>query len=164
MVHAVSLALSAPLLEERVDDYVEDVCRLLPGVRTRWHSDAAHLTFFFEPGQERVESLLRRAADAVRQKLAQAVILEAGPDLLPLSTIDELVGLPRGSLEKLREGYPESFPREAFHSASLWHLTHVLRWIRAVGAIQVDTTLLDIAGACEQFNALLRAQRPWRVA
>ena len=164
MIHAVSLTLSAPLLDERAEDYVEDVCRLLPGVPTRWDSDAAHLTFYFEPAQERVDSLLRRAADAIRQKLAQAVILHAGPDLLPLATIGELVGLPRGSLEKLREGYPESFPREAFHAAGLWHLTHVLRWIRAVGAIHVDPTLLDIASACEQFNALLRSQRPWRVA
>jgi hypothetical protein len=164
MSHTVSLTLSVPLLDERRDDYIQDVGRLLPGVLTSWHAVAAHLTLVLEVGPEGADALLQRAAHAIRQPIAQAVVLEAGPDLLPLAAIAGLAGLPRDSLEKLRDGYPESFPRAALHASDKWHLTHVLRWIRAVGAIHVDTALLDTASACERFNAMLRARRPWRVA
>jgi hypothetical protein len=164
MVPSFSLTLSLPLLAERRDEYVQDLARLMPGVGMSASADATHLTVAFELGAERAETLLQRAVDALRQASPQAVLLHAAPDLLPLPAIAALVGLPRSSLDKLRESYPESFPRESFEAAGVWHLTHVLRWIRAVGAIHIDATLFEVASACEQLNARILVQRPWRAA
>jgi hypothetical protein len=164
MIQAFSITLSVPQLDVRADDYVRDVAHNLAGVPVRRQLDPTHLTLVVEIGSEDPALLLLRAVDAVRTAIPQAVVLEANPDLLPLTTIAEYVGLPHRSLERLRDEYPESFPREAIPAGGLWHFAHILRWVRAVGAIHVDTSVLDVAIACERFNAELRSHRPWRVA
>lgn len=164
MEYSVFLQVSLPLLHERFDDYVQEVGNALPDLGLRWRLLGMHLIAETVVGDCAVYPLLQCIAGSIRAKLAGAVVIQAGPDVMTLADMSTLVGLPHGSLEALREEYHESFPRPTFGDVGRWHLLHVLRWVRAVGAIHVDPRLLDVASACEQFNATLRIRRAGRWA
>jgi hypothetical protein len=158
MEYCVFLQASVPLLHQRFEDFVLEVGAALPDLALRWRLLGTHLIAETDVGDRAVYPLLQRIAGSVRAKCAGAVIIQAGPDVMTLGDMSTWVGLPIGSLEALREEYHESFPRPTFGDVGRWHLLHVLRWVRAVGAIHVDPRLLDVASACEQFNATLRTR------
>lgn len=93
------------------------------------------------------------AAKAVHSALADvkgaipsASLIEAGPDLVGLSDVAELVGVSRQNMRKLMLTHPGSFPAPVHEgSASIWHLVEVLDWLDSREGYQFDRTILEVA-------------------
>lgn len=104
---------------------------------------------------------MRAALHALREAIPDAVVLEAGPDLLGLDEIAALVVLPAACLHELRQDYFAGFPAPALQVADepRWHAAHVLEWVMAVGAIAVDATVLETSRSALEFNLSLHRRR-----
>jgi hypothetical protein len=104
---------------------------------------------------------MRSALHAVREAIPDAVVLEAGPDLLELDEIAALVALPVACFVELRNDYFAGFPAPALQLDDVprWHAAHVLEWVMAVGAIAVDATVLETTRSAMELNLALHQRR-----
>lgn len=114
------------------------------------------LNFTREAGsaQEAIVSALRD----VKKAVPDALLIEAGPDLVGLTDIAELVGVTRQNMRKLSLAHPDSFPVPV-HSGSvaLWHLAHVLRWLSDRGGYVIEPPLVEVARVAMQVNLIKEA-------
>jgi hypothetical protein len=114
------------------------------------------LDFTREAGsaQEAIISALRD----VKKAIPGARLVEAGPDLVGLTDIAEMVGVTRQNMRKLSLAYPESFPVPV-HSGSvaLWHLSHVLRWLSDRGGYVIEPPIMEVARVTMQVNLVKEA-------
>jgi len=114
------------------------------------------LNFTREAGsaQEAIVSALRD----VRKAIPDARLVEAGPDLVGLTDIAELVGVTRQNMRKLSLAYADSFPVPV-HSGSvaLWHLAHVLRWLSDRGGYEIELPIMEVAHVTMQINLVKEA-------
>ncbi len=93
------------------------------------------------------------AMKAVKKAIPTARLVEAGPDSVGLTDIAELVGVSRQNMRQLSLVHAKSFPAP-FHSGNveLWHLAHVLEWLKARGTYRIEQPLLDVALVAMQIN------------
>jgi len=114
------------------------------------------LNFTREAGsaQEAIISALRD----VKKAIPAARLVEAGPDLVGLTDIAEMVGVTRQNMRKLSLAYPDSFPVPV-HSGSvaLWHLAHVLRWLSDRGGYEIELPIMEVADVAMQINLIKEA-------
>jgi hypothetical protein len=99
------------------------------------------------------------ALEEVRQAIPNAKLLEAAPDFVGLTEIAEWVGVTRQNMRKLAITHKDSFPI-AMHegSASLWHLSPVLQWLKE-RAYPIKQSLLDVAYIAMQINLAKEASQ-----
>jgi hypothetical protein len=114
------------------------------------------LNFTREAGSAQVAMV--SALRDVRKAIPDARLVEAGPDLVGLTDIAELVGVTRQNMRKLSLAYPDSFPVPV-HSGSvaLWHLVHVLRWLSDRGGYEIEPPIMEVAGVAMQINLVKEA-------
>lgn len=111
-------------------------------------------------------TVIAAAICAVRRALRDALILEVGPDFLPLGDIANLVNLPAGCLEELQRELFAGFPARAVlrNGLPLWRAAEVMRWIEAVGGIDINAASLETALEASSINDASQARRIGRVA
>jgi len=90
---------------------------------------------------------------AVKKAIPTARLVEVSADSVGLIDIAELVGVSRQNMRQLSLAHAKSFPMP-FHSGNveLWHLAHVLEWLKERDAYRIEQALLDVALAAMQIN------------
>jgi hypothetical protein len=90
---------------------------------------------------------------AVKKATPTARLVEVSPDSVGLTDIAELVGVSRQNMRQLSLAHAESFPTP-FHSGTveLWHLAHVLEWLKERGTYRIEQSLFDVARVAMQIN------------
>lgn len=158
MRYPLSLRLSVPNLQERYDDYIEDLAVAVPG---RWVAtpDGPHRLHVVIEGDAPGCGQLDRTVESISRALPRSVLQSVGPDVLDLGEIASILGLPTACLLELQRENPETFPLPVAGTSESFHLAHVLSWIRAIGGIEVDADLLDVALAALNTNSALHARR-----
>lgn len=158
MRYPLSVCLSVPNLQDRYDDYVEDLAAGVPG---HWvaTADGPHRLRVVLEGDEPTRGLLGRAVENIRRALPRSVLQYVGPDELQLDQIAAMLSLPSACLRELQRENPETFPRPLAGASDCFHLAHVLSWVRAAGGIEVDDDLLDMALTALNTNMALHARR-----
>lgn len=93
----------------------------------------------------------------VKSAIPDAKLVESSPDLVGLTDIAQLIGVSRQYLRKL-ETTKANFPQPA-HSgkASIWHLSHFLKWYEEAQNKPVDGSIQEIASA----NMLINIGKEW---
>lgn len=93
------------------------------------------------------------AMKAVKKAIPTARLVEVCPDSVGLTDIAELVGVSRQNMRQLSLVHAKNFPAP-FHSGNveLWHLAHVLEWLKARGTYRIEQPLLDVALVAMQIN------------
>ena len=93
------------------------------------------------------------AMKAVKKAIPTARLVEVCPDSVGLTDIAELVGVSRQNMRQLSLVHARNFPAP-FHSGNveLWHLAHVLEWLKARGTYRIEQPLLDVALVAMQIN------------
>lgn len=93
------------------------------------------------------------AMKAVKKAMPTARLVEVCPDSVGLTDIAELVGVSRQNMRQLSLVHAKNFPAP-FHSGNveLWHLAHVLEWLKARGTYRIEQPLLDVALVAMQIN------------
>ena len=109
------------------------------------------LNFSREAGSA-LEAIVSALRD-VKLAVPAAVLIEAGPDLVGLTDVAELVGMTRQNMRKLSLAHADSFPAPV-HSSSvaLWHLSHVLQWLSDRGNYVIASPLMEVARVAMQIN------------
>lgn len=89
----------------------------------------------------------------VKRALPGVDLIEAGPDMVGLSDIAELLEVSRQNMRKLWLSHPDSFPAPMHDgSAALWRLAPVLRWLEKQGQRPIDRRLVEVAQAAMHIN------------
>jgi hypothetical protein len=90
---------------------------------------------------------------AVKKAIPSARLVEVSPDSVGLTDIAELVGVSRQNMRQLSLAHAKTFPTP-FHSGNveLWHLAHVLEWLKERGAYKIEQPLLAVARVAMQIN------------
>lgn len=110
------------------------------------------------------EAVLSAIGD-VKQAIPDARLQEAGPDLVGLSDVAELLGVSRQNVRKLVVDSPAS-PPDPTHQGNpaLWHLADLLRWLREVKRYRVDDRLVEVAEVTRQVNLAIAGKAADRKA
>ncbi|GJJ03655.1 hypothetical protein RugamoR64_41930 [Duganella rhizosphaerae] len=89
----------------------------------------------------------------MKQAIPSAKLIEAGPDLVGLTDIADVVGVTRQNMRKLAMNNFDTFPVPVHAgSLSLWHLVDVLHWMRRKAAYNIAPGALEVAEAAKQIN------------
>ncbi len=96
----------------------------------------------------------------VKKAIPEAKLLEVKPDFVGLSDVAELVGVTRQNMRKLMLSHPVSFPTPIHEgSAALWHLTHILEWLKDRDGYCIKRALLEVARTAMQINLAKEANQ-----
>lgn len=96
---------------------------------------------------------LTSALADVKRAIPSAKLIEAGPDLVGLTDIADVVGVSRQNMRKLAMNNVATFPTPIHEgSSSLWHLADVLRWLLAKGSYRWEPGTLEVAATAKQLN------------
>jgi hypothetical protein len=96
----------------------------------------------------------------VKRAIPAAKLLEVTPDFVGLTDIAELVGVSRQNMRKLALAHKESFPAAVHEgSATLWHLSPVLKWLGESANYSIKQSLLDVAHIAMQINLAKEASQ-----
>ena len=98
------------------------------------------------------------AVAAVKRAIPDATLVEAGPDLVGLTDVAELLGCSRQNVRQLVfDGEPD--PPNAAYSGrpTLWHLADLLRWLREKKRYPVADDLIELAETNRQINLFIAA-------
>ncbi len=104
---------------------------------------------------------LTSALADVRRAIPGARLIEAGPDLVGLTDIADVVGVSRQNMRKLAQNNFVTFPTPVHEgSSALWHLADVLQWMAARGsAYPIAAGTAEVAAAAKQVNLASRARQ-----
>jgi len=98
------------------------------------------------------EAVLSALAD-VKRALPAAVLLEAKPDFVGVTEIADLVGRSRQNIRKLLVNCRAPAPAPVHDGGSpLWHLAHILDWLRDEKRYVIDAGLGEVAHTTMQLN------------
>ncbi|UXH80128.1 helix-turn-helix transcriptional regulator [Roseateles amylovorans] len=94
------------------------------------------------------------ALHAVKRAVPSVRLIEVGPDLVGLTDVAELVGVSRQNMRKLMLTHASSFPPPMHegNASSVWHLSHVLGWLKSRGHYSLDASVMDISRIAMQVN------------
>jgi len=107
---------------------------------------------FNREAQNASEAVLS-AIQAVKRAIPDAKLIEATPDIVELSDVDEVLGLSRQNIRKLMLNNRASFPTPIHEGkTAFWHLSSVLIWLKQRNSYSIDGSLLDVAKANMQLN------------
>jgi len=91
----------------------------------------------------------------VKRVIPDAKLIEATPDFVGLTDVAEILGFSRQNMRKLMVASGAEFPTPVHEGkSSIWHLFQVLAWLRDRKTYQIEDTLLEIAQANMQVNAV----------
>ena len=95
------------------------------------------------------------ALSDVKRSIPDATLVEAGPDLVGLTDIAELLGFSRQNMRMLMIRSGADFPTPVHDGKpAIWHLSKVLLWLKEKRTHQIDESLFDIARVSMQCNLL----------
>lgn len=98
------------------------------------------------------------AIKAVERAIPGVNLIEATPDLVGISDIANYLSFSRQYIRKLILENKTSFPVPIHEGkVSLWHLSHVLTWLKQENRYSMDAALIDIAQANMQLNFVKEA-------
>lgn len=96
----------------------------------------------------------------VKRGIPEARLIEAGPDLVGVTDIAELLAFTRQNMRKLVQSHLGTFPLPLHEGrAPLWHLAEVLDWFQTYQRRQVDEPLRDVARVSMQANIARERRR-----
>jgi hypothetical protein len=105
------------------------------------------------------EAIFSALAD-VKRAIPAAKLLEVTPDFVGLTDVAELVGVSRQNMRKLALTHKENFPAAVHEgSATLWHLSPVLKWLGEFANYSIKQSLLDVAYIAMQINLAKEASQ-----
>lgn len=94
----------------------------------------------------------------VKRAVPDAELIEAGPDLVGLTDIAQLVGVTRQNMRKLMLNNRSDFPAPVHGGTTMiWHLAPVLEWLLARD-YSIEPELLDLARMTRQVNLVKELQ------
>lgn len=103
---------------------------------------------------------LTSALADVKKAIPTAKLIEAGPDLVGLTDIADVVGVTRQNMRKLAVTNFSTFPTPVHEgSSALWHLEDVLRWMLPRGGYKVEQSTVDVATTTKQLNLAKQNQQ-----
>lgn len=119
------------------------------------------IAFEFTRDAESAFLALTSAIADVKRAIPSAKLIEAGPDLVGLTDIANVVGLTRQNMRKLAVSNFMTFPTPVHEgSSALWHLTDVLDWMSKRGAAyKLGPGTLEVATTAKQLNLAKQAQQ-----
>jgi len=89
----------------------------------------------------------------VKEALPGIDLIEAGPDMVGLTDIADLLGVSRQNMRKIWLSHTASFPAPMHDgSAALWRLAPVLSWLEGQGQRRIEQRLVEVAHAAMQMN------------
>lgn len=95
------------------------------------------------------------AVENVKTAIPGARLVEASPDFVGLTDVADILGFTRQNMRKLMISSGLAFPLPVHEGKpALWHLAHILIWMKEYRKYQVDDALIDIARITMQFNIL----------
>ena len=93
------------------------------------------------------------ALSDVKRAIPDAKLIEAGPDLVGLTDIADLLGFSRQNMRMLMVRSGAEFPPPIHDGKpAIWHLFKVLLWLKKQRNHPVDESLLDVARVSMQCN------------
>lgn len=96
----------------------------------------------------------------VKRAIPTAKLIEAGPDLVGLTDIAEVVGVSRQNMRKLAITNISTFPLPVHEgSSALWHLGDVLGWMLPRGTYAVAPGTFEVATTAKQLNLARQVQQ-----
>ncbi|XLZ69840.1 DNA-binding protein [Massilia sp. SR12] len=96
---------------------------------------------------------LTSALGDVKKAIPTAKLIEAGPDLVGLTDIADVVGVSRQNMRKLAVTNFATFPTPVHEgSSAFWHLADVLHWMLPRGGYIVAPGTIEVASAAKQLN------------
>jgi hypothetical protein len=99
------------------------------------------------------QAAITSALADVKRAIPDAKLIEVSPDLVGLTDVAELVGVTRQNMRKLMVSHAADFPTPVHDgSAALWHLVHVLQWLKVRGTYDIEQSVFDVAHAAMQIN------------
>ena len=111
------------------------------------------------------EEAMASAIAGVRKAIPGAVLVEAGPDLVNLTDVAQLVGCTKQNIRKYASGEARRtgevpFPVPVVTSAtSLWHFAEVAAWLRRHAGMQVSESVTEVAKAAAKVNLQRHQER-----
>ena len=98
------------------------------------------------------DAVLSAITDA-RRALPDATLIEAAPDFVGLTDVAGILGCSRQNMRKLMVNCGAAFPAPVHEGRpSIWHLAHVLTWLREEKHYQIQDDLLELARTTMQLN------------
>lgn len=96
----------------------------------------------------------------VKKAIPTAKLIEAGPDLVGLTDIADVVGVTRQNMRKLAVTNFATFPTPVHAgSSALWHLVDVLGWMLPRGGYIVEPGTVEVATTAKQLNLVKQSQQ-----
>jgi hypothetical protein len=93
------------------------------------------------------------AIAAVRRAIPNATLIEAAPDFVGLTDVADILGCTRQNMRKLMVNCGAAIPAPIHEGRpSIWHLAHVLTWLREQKHYQIQDVLLELAQTTMQIN------------
>jgi len=116
------------------------------------------------------EEAIRSAIDNVLAAIPGAQLLEAGPDIVNLADIADIIGCSRqnvrkyaaGEIKAVKVAFPE--PVYAGGGTNLWRLAEVLPWFEANTEIHPPRRVLDLSKVTSVKNLEAQQVRLWRLS
>jgi predicted DNA-binding transcriptional regulator AlpA len=100
------------------------------------------------------------ALEDVKSVIPAAKFIEVGPDFVGLTDVAEMLGMSRQNMRKLMVTHAGSFPAPIHEgSTTVWHLEHVLQWLRSRGDYGIEQRQIDVAHIAMQINLAKEADR-----
>ncbi|MDZ7856722.1 DNA-binding protein [Sphaerotilus sp.] len=114
---------------------------------------AGHLGLEFAREAASAEEAILSALADVKRAMAGAKLIEAGPDLVGLTDVADLVGMSRQNMRKLMVTHAASFPAPVHAgSTSIWHLALVLGFLVERQQHGLEPSMLEVARAAMRVN------------
>ena len=113
------------------------------------------------------EDAIRSAIVNVRAAIPDAVLVQAGPDLVGLTEMARIFGFSRQNMRKYATGQSsaaEAFPPPVvMGDPSLWHLAEIVAWLRANTSVQPADGVLAVSKAAAKMNFEVESRRQERI-
>lgn len=122
---------------------------------------AGRIALEFIRDAESALSAITSAIIDVQGAIPSARLIEAGPDLVGLTEIADVVGVSRQNMRKLALTHSATFPMPVHEgSSALWHLIDVLGWmVNRSDAYQLAPGTLEMASVTKQLNLAKQVQQ-----
>lgn len=151
-----TLATDSPSVDELVERLGAEGCNdALVGI-----GQSGRIALEFTREADSAKQAIFSALADVKRAIPAAKILEVTPDFVGLTEVAELVGVSRQNMRKLALTHKDSFPTAVHEgSATLWHLSPVLKWLSESAHYSIKQSLLDVAHIAMQINLTKEASQ-----
>jgi predicted DNA-binding transcriptional regulator AlpA len=152
MEYEFTLKFKLPTSETEIDAVVERLGEQRCTDALVGLGQSGYIGLDFVREAQSAEAALLSAIDDVKRAVPGAVLVEAGPDFVGLTDVADVVGQSRQNMRKLMLNSSNRFPSPVHSgSASVWHLAHVLEFMRERNYV-FSSTVFDVAWTTMQIN------------